>query len=445
MFAVLSLVDVNALTAQSCRDPVQLCRRNKEFNEQWCKNPLFWFNLCRQLRWSVNLEGVPPVAFNGGVARPYIYTGKVRRRLPAAGGQRFSRDTEPLVDNSAAVEEYYDKQLKKLQNQIQEAETTGNQALMDNILAIQRRNYGIACAGIDERTKTAQELNVSLLTRKPIGPTWRALPRIYLSGDPPQQPDEPVPWPAWAREMLRYREAANARPVAGLLYSGTIDPVSLYAHGYGQCYSDWQRQNTNLVIQLVYEGNWADGDFEGQGRLHRITASSFNQARNTLYYEGQFKAGRKHGQGIVYDLIVDDPVAPPPGAPDPQLKIVYEGGFVNDYKHGVGKQYYTDDAQTELRGVLRYDGQWKGGVRAGQGKEYHVSDDPDLEPNLAYEGQFVGGRYSGQGRKFRRHVAAAGRPGPGPNWAWGPSQHLRCRLRGWEQYKLSSIKLHSCL
>jgi hypothetical protein len=109
-----------------------------------------------------------------------------------------------------------------------------------------------------------------------------------------------------------------------------------------------------------YEGTCVLGKSSGQGRLERVADESV--------YEGQFVDGVFHGQGRLKS----------PG-------YAYEGGFGFGMKHGHGKEVFDSGEQYEgefvrnertgrglLRiadgsGVLTYDGTFKKGVFAGQG------------------------------------------------------------------------------
>ena len=60
-------------------------------------------------------------------------------------------------------------------------------------------------------------------------------------------------------------------------------------------------------------------------------------------YEGQWKGGRFHGQGMAWRL---------------DGEWIYEGDFVNGMPHGVGR---------EVDGVVEYRGVFKNGLRHGSG------------------------------------------------------------------------------
>lgn len=128
----------------------------------------------------------------------------------------------------------------------------------------------------------------------------------------------------------------------------------------------------------VYEGNFINGKFTGQGKLTakngnffvgefiegKIAKGKFTWA-NGASYEGDFIDGMKVGFGKEYDK---------------NNKLIYEGSFLNNVYDGTGT-YYEDG--------YKYIGGFKNGRFHGQGKLY------DEKGNLKY-GEFKEGKYIGQ-------------------------------------------------
>ena len=113
----------------------------------------------------------------------------------------------------------------------------------------------------------------------------------------------------------------------------------------------------------TYEGEWKDGKRHGQGKFTYASGDT---------YEGEWKDGNEHGQGrLTY----------PNG-------YTYEGEYKDGYQHGQGK--YTDaDGST-------YEGEWKDDKKHGQGKFTYAD-------GTTYEGEFKDGKYHGQGKLTNRY------------------------------------------
>lgn len=89
-------------------------------------------------------------------------------------------------------------------------------------------------------------------------------------------------------------------------------------HGKGSIMLNYQ--------SCLYEGDFSEGKFDGNGTLYRITFY-WGRGSDCAIYDGEFKNGKKHGKGIVRDGGF----------------IIYDGFFENDEMHGQGKLLLDDD------------------------------------------------------------------------------------------------------
>ena len=104
--------------------------------------------------------------------------------------------------------------------------------------------------------------------------------------------------------------------------------------------------------QYVYIGSMSDGALTGRGKLYLVSQSGPAHIRAE-----SFQTGRKG------------------------LKV-YDGGFVNGLKHGIGIQY--------MDGLKVYDGHYANDIYEGYGTMFHSSTG-----QRAYEGSFKAGEFSG--------------------------------------------------
>lgn len=129
---------------------------------------------------------------------------------------------------------------------------------------------------------------------------------------------------------------------------------------------------------LWYEGDFEQGDMEGQGKLALTTDLG------ELVYEGEFKNNLPNGKGIITEG-----------------NYKYEGDLKNGLRHGTGKIYYKGELEYEgdmwedtLTGVgtiyesddTKYVGDVIMGVREGYARVY------DQDGDLYYEGMYAGNR-----------------------------------------------------
>ena len=146
-------------------------------------------------------------------------------------------------------------------------------------------------------------------------------------------------------------------------------------------------------VQGWYEGEWSEGKFHGQGK------EAYPDGR---VYEGQFSQGQKQGSGkMIYQK-----------KPGCRARGFYEGEWANDKFNGFGKEGlpngniyegYFKDGQRHGEGLMeyvkvpgsvadgKYQGDWVEGKYNGRGKEKYKNGN-------VYEGQFKNDKRHGKGR-----------------------------------------------
>ena len=115
-----------------------------------------------------------------------------------------------------------------------------------------------------------------------------------------------------------------------------------------------------LADQSYYEGNFKDGEFNGNG---------YFRTRNYTY-KGQFIAGKKDGKGKLESF---------------NTKSIYEGEFKNDMKEGYGIEKYNDGSI--------YKGHYKNGMKEGTGILLLKKE----KKNSIFEGEFKDDKIWGKG------------------------------------------------
>ena len=115
-----------------------------------------------------------------------------------------------------------------------------------------------------------------------------------------------------------------------------------------------------LADQSYYEGNFKDGEFNGNG---------YFRTRNYAY-KGQFIAGKKDGKGKLESF---------------NTKSIYEGEFKNDMKEGYGIEKYNDGSI--------YKGHYKNGMKEGTG----ILSLKKEKKNSIFEGEFKDDKIWGKG------------------------------------------------
>eukprot|EP00978_Attheya_sp_CCMP212_P004038 scaffold8672_cov50-Attheya_sp.AAC.4 len=134
---------------------------------------------------------------------------------------------------------------------------------------------------------------------------------------------------------------------------------------------------------MIYEGEFADGFFEGRGSLRDEGVGYVS--------EGQWKKSKRHGHiketfkiGDMYEGEIKNDMRDGHGTYTEATGNRYEGEWKNDTRNGNGKMFYT----TGDGG--RYEGEWKNNLMNGNGKR--VFEDGDV-----YEGNWKDDEFDGQG------------------------------------------------
>lgn len=396
-----SLLDqeiMDAWTAKDCEGAPRQCIASKDFNELWCKNPLFWFELCRRFGWSVNAQ-----------PRPRVYTGGA-----------VASEAPPLEENAAAVRDYYEGHRRALLENMQK---DGGRHRPE-LVTLFRENYRRGCQGVDETTWQSGAhrwrrpcYNPFPAQRGPLpGPLTNVMPGPFGLGSFIRSA---ITW-GKLQELLYYTGRlwetwrGNRKTLHdSVRYKGTIDPVFEWAHGYGLLV-------TSDGGHTVYEGGWADGDFDGPGKLYANTTFVKHPFEVLVHepfllYEGGFKSGRYHGTGIVFGGMKREHVLPrswfrftasTSSVPVRGMKV-FEGTFVDGELEGDGVEYCPVD-RLWVRAVQTND-------ESVSGKSNSVVWEELVRQNpVLYEGHWKRGKYDGQGTvetvtpdgRFGRYVGA---------------------------------------
>ncbi|BAK99813.1 hypothetical protein OBV_26150 [Oscillibacter valericigenes Sjm18-20] len=154
--------------------------------------------------------------------------------------------------------------------------------------------------------------------------------------------------PSWSGKVIVYYDKDKKNP----MYRGRLEDGVLQGQGI------WYAEDGNLV----YEGDFADGEYSGDGSAYED---------GVLIYEGTFAGGVYEGTGTLYD-----------GG-----EVSYEGAFAGGEKSGLGTEYEN--------GAKAYEGTFSGGVRSGEGIAYY----PDGA--VKYRGAFSDGACDGDGTEYR--------------------------------------------
>jgi hypothetical protein len=141
------------------------------------------------------------------------------------------------------------------------------------------------------------------------------------------------------------KESEEDAKLAGIIYDPNNIRVSIYQ---GQWYED-KPQGKGKFTDFegsVYEGNFVDGMFGGEGTL------SFYQGYKYTKYVGQFSNGKKYGEGRL----------------DFSDGSFYQGGFKDDLQHGWGVDTYVDGST--------FSGNFVNGKKHGKGCYKTKFEDP---------------------------------------------------------------------
>ncbi|WP_162985730.1 hypothetical protein [Virgibacillus halodenitrificans] len=117
-----------------------------------------------------------------------------------------------------------------------------------------------------------------------------------------------------------------AEDLTSYTYEGDINEDGLY-HGQGKLY---------YKDLLFYEGDFANGDFNGEGTLYQVESDHPESSANTnkVKYQGHFKDGLYHGKGTLYFNYTL------PEEDNTEFRgQEYEGKFQFGKYHGYGTEY----------------------------------------------------------------------------------------------------------
>ncbi len=151
---------------------------------------------------------------------------------------------------------------------------------------------------------------------------------------------------------------------------------------------------------ILYEGEFKDGQFHGNGKLDLRRAEKPLPLTMDEYlygrYEGVFANGRFSSGNAQFNHTKFKSFS---GSTNGQGEMIFRSG--KQYKgefdatvdrliniEGRGKEYYPD-------GQIFYDGEWKNNLRDGVGKSY------DSDGNLEYEGDWKKGKKHGKGKLYK--------------------------------------------
>ena len=136
---------------------------------------------------------------------------------------------------------------------------------------------------------------------------------------------------------------------------------------------------------LLYDGEWKDGKRHGEGREFDTFGS--------LVYTGEWRDGVRHGKGEFYAQEI--------GGTGTGRYLHYVGEFSGGAFHGEGKEYAE-------QGDLLYVGPFVEGLRDGFGVEYH----PDAQRQVKFEGRFKAGKRQGHGKLFSKTSTSSSENSP---------------------------------
>jgi antitoxin component YwqK of YwqJK toxin-antitoxin module len=127
---------------------------------------------------------------------------------------------------------------------------------------------------------------------------------------------------------------------------------------------------------IRFEGNYFNDTQDGFGTYYYIgpqeTPSGKISKVTRIRYEGEWKAGDRHGKGTSYNEY---------------REAVYLGEYTNGLRRGKGVEYWS-------KGVVKYKGNWRRGLKRGKGVLYA------RDGSAQYDGEFKNGLIHGYGYEY---------------------------------------------
>ena len=230
-------------------------------------------------------------------------------------------------------------------------------------------------------------------------------------------------------EGIQYLDGVSGKSRL-LLYEG--EWLDGNPHGTGTVYRFSAEIEKTIVL---YDGEWSDGKAQGFGNLYSDVYESFDETDynygsranrssehdSFILYQGEWVQGRPNGRGKSYHVasVSDryDTYSPLGDAIESVVTgrhvnsggyersfrkhfgglehISYDGQWRDGLRHGQGVSYY--DCRSELLkrvvdGIKSYEGQWSNGDRSGQGISYRVVNAKNRKVKVSYQGQWRVGR-----------------------------------------------------
>ncbi len=124
----------------------------------------------------------------------------------------------------------------------------------------------------------------------------------------------------------------------GIKYEGEF--LNNKYNGYGIQYFNGVLCNANIKGKKKYEGMFINGQYHGEG-------IKYNNKNGNIQYKGIFSNGKLNGQILEYN---DEGI------------LIYDGKYVNDYKHGSGTEYIDEQ--------ISFKGEFSNGMYHGIGSRY---------------------------------------------------------------------------
>jgi hypothetical protein len=164
------------------------------------------------------------------------------------------------------------------------------------------------------------------------------------------------------------------------------DTKNVVPQAWHDCFGTYTIELEPGVPLLTYVGDWADGDWHGEGTLSYFNTKNAAEGRSFIFYryDGQFEDGEQNGHGTHTSF--DEQGAN--GA------VRYDGEWIDGEYDGQGTWYGPN-------GLAQYVGEWKDGERDGEGTEY------GRHGQTIYIGEWKDGERDGEGTEYVYSVPLA--------------------------------------